>query len=350
MTCRGRARTSGFANEAERFPTTVPEPSSQNAQPHVIMKSAMPALHLEDSRFRGPAGQSSSGGNVMGYPMVENPAGHLIITPAGLIDVASPEAAAYLQPTGRPMFYEVVRLVDGQPLFWDDHASRIQNSVARAFPVDTERLLAGCRQLVAAAGDGFQSANLRIVLTENDYVIHLSPSYYPTPEQFDHGVPTGLLRRERLSPNIKTVDSEYKAAVAAGFELPRPFGRAFELLLVNRDGLVTEGSRANVFFIQGRRILTAPDELILLGITRRYVADAIRTAGAELVTAMLSVEQIQSGAAEAAFLTGSPIDILPIAAIEETRLKSAGHPLILAVHQAYQAIVRADLAHRATNR
>lgn len=286
----------------------------------------------------------------MGYPMVESPAGHLIITPAGLTDISSPAAAPYFQPTGRAMYYEVVRLVGGQPLFWDDHASRLLASVAGAFPVDPARLLAESRQLIAAAGEAFNTANLRLVLTGDDHVIHLSPSYYPTPEQFAHGVPTGCLYRERRTPNIKTVDPDYKAAVAAGFDQLRPFGRPFELLLVNRDGFITEGSRSNVFFIQGNAILTAPDALILRGITRRHVTDAIREAGAELVTAMLSVGQIRAGAAEAAFLTGSPIDILPIAAIEETKLASAGHPLIQAIHEAYQAIVRADLAQRAACR
>lgn len=285
----------------------------------------------------------------MGYPMVENPAGHLIVTPTGLIELASPEAAACLQPVSRPMFYEVIRLADGQPLFWDDHVRRMLASVDNAFPVDPERMLAESRRLIAASGDACAQANLRIVLSPDDYVIHLSPSYYPSPDQFDNGVPTGLLHRERLTPNIKTVDPAYKAAVAAGFAQPRPFGSPFELLLVNRDGKVTEGSRTNVFFIRENTILTAPDELILLGITRRHVSDAIQTAGARLETAMLSVEEIRAGVAEAAFLTGSPIDILPIAMIEETRLESAGHPLIRAVHEAYQAIVRADLAERASH-
>ncbi|NLC83451.1 MAG: aminotransferase class IV [Ruminococcaceae bacterium] len=282
----------------------------------------------------------------MAFPMIDQPAGNLVITPAGLTTLISEGAAPYLQPTDRQLFYEVVRLVEGLPLFWDDHVRRLQTSVAEQFTIDPDRLLSDSLRLVQAAGQEFSQTNLRIVVTENDFVIHLSPSYYPTAEQFARGVPTAYLQRERLNPNIKTVDAAYKTAVAEGFAKERPGGRPFELLLVNRDGMITEGSRSNVFFIQDNRIITAPAELILLGITRYHVADAIKATGAELVTGLVSTAQIAAGEVQAAFLTGSPIDILPISRIEDTQLDSAGQPLIKAVHNAYQAIVRADLEKR----
>jgi len=282
----------------------------------------------------------------MGYPMVENLAGELIATPAGLLNAASPEAAGYFTPCEEPMFYEVVRLVDGQPLFWDDHCQRLLKSVGDRFAVDTDRLLRDSWQLIESLGEQARQANLRLVLKASDFVIHLSPTYYPTPEQFAAGVPVTLLHQERKTPNIKTIDPDYKAAVAAGFAAGGPFGAPFELLLVNRQGRITEGSRSNVFFVRGDTVISAPDELILLGITRRHVISAIRTAGARLEIDLLSVEDIESGAADAAFLTGSPIDILPISAIGATRLPSAGNPLITAIHEAYQAIVRTDLASR----
>lgn len=282
----------------------------------------------------------------MGYPMVENLAGRLIATPKGLMEATAPEAANYFTPCEDPMFYEVVRLIGGLPLFWDDHCRRLRASIGGSFAIDTDRLLRDSLRLIDALGEPFHSANLRLVLSAGDTVIHLSQAYYPTARQFADGVPVTLLRRERKTPNIKTIDPDYKDAVAAGFAAGGPFGQPIELLLVNRNGQVTEGSRSNVFFIRGNTVLTAPDDLILLGITRRHVFSAIKTAGATLKKELLTVGQIESGEVEAAFLTGSPIDILPISAIGETRLQSAGHPLITAIHEAYQAIARADLARR----
>ncbi len=285
----------------------------------------------------------------MAFPMIDQPTGNLIMTPAGLAVLSSEAALPYLQPTNRPLFYEVIRLVEGLPLFWDDHIRRLQASVAESFMINPQRLLEDCRRLLEAAGSEYNQANLRIVVTENDFVIHLSPSYYPTPEQFARGVPTAYLQRERRNPNIKTVDAAYKAAVAEAFAQESIYGRPFELLLVNRDGLITEGSRSNVFFIKDNKIITAPAELILMGITRYHVVDAIKATGAELVTGLISTEQVAAGEVDAAFLTGSPIDILPVARIEDTVLDSAGQPLIQAVYDAYQAIVRSDLEIRRQN-
>ncbi len=282
----------------------------------------------------------------MGYPMIENLTGHLVATPEGLLDTALPEAARYFAECDKPMFYEVVRLVDGLPLFWDDHCRRLRASVGDRFPVDTNLLLERVRALVAALGEVHDTVNLRLVMHQDDFVIHLSPAYYPSADQFATGVPVTLLHQERKTPNIKTIDPDYKAAVARGFASDGPYGPPFELLLVDRHGHITEGSRSNVFFIRAGKVLTAPDEFILLGITRRHVFSAIRTAHATLETGLVHVDELASGAVDAAFLTGSPIDILPISAIGATRLASAGHPLITAIHEAYQAIVRADLALR----
>lgn len=280
----------------------------------------------------------------MGYPMVEILAGSLIATPKGLLNAASPNAANYFVPCDEPVFYEVIRLIDGEPLFWDDHCQRLQESIAGRFPIDPDRLFKESHDLINASGHEFSGTNLRLVLKDGDYVIHLSPAYYPTAEQFTTGVSVNLLHRERKTPNIKMIDPEYKAAVADGFAAQNPNRQPFELLLVNRVGQITEGSRSNVFFIQGNTVLTAPDELILRGITRRHVFAAIAAAGAAIQVRLITVAQIELGAVDGAFLTGSPIDILPIAMIGATRLESAGHPLILAINEAYQAIVRSNLA------
>jgi branched-chain amino acid aminotransferase len=280
----------------------------------------------------------------MGYPMVEILAGSLIATPQGLLNPASPDAANYFTNCDEPVFYEVIRLIDGEPLFWDDHCLRLQKSIAGRFPIDPNRLLKESHDLIRALGPEFNFTNLRLVLQDGDYVIHLSPAYYPTAEQFTAGVAVNLLHRERKTPNIKMIDPEYKMAVADGFAAQSPNHQPFELLLVNQAGQITEGSRSNVFFIQGNAVLTAPDELILCGITRRHVFAAIVAAGAAIQFQLLTVDQIESGAVDGAFLTGSPIDILPITMIGNTRLQSAGHPLILAINEAYQTIVRSNLA------
>jgi len=272
----------------------------------------------------------------LAYPIIDDLTGVFIMENSALLTADSSAAVCLRQPTDRTMFYEVIRVVRGIPLFWEEHMARLQQSVQ--IPVSIpDTLYADSRRLIAA--NGLAAANLRLVLLENQTVIHLTPSNYPPRELFRLGVPTGILNWERQNPNVKIIHSEYKAAIADRYARPGPFGRCYELLLADRQGYLTEGSRSNLFFICGRQILSAPDNRILKGITRKHILEAIATAGGELTERMLTLDQIRQGACEAAFLSSSPFDILPIRAIEEFELASANHPLLQRIDTAYRAIV-----------
>jgi branched-chain amino acid aminotransferase len=277
----------------------------------------------------------------MSYPMIDALAGTMVLADGHLLAANAPAAAAYFQPTADTMYYEVIRVVDGIPLFWEDHLRRLTDSVAGQFTLPAT-LYAESLQLIAV--NALPAVNLRLVITPNQRVLHLIPSYYPSAAQFARGVPTGLLQWERHDPNVKIIRADYKAAVAARFAEAGPFGPCFELLLADQQGLLTEGSRSNLFFIRGNDVLTAPDSLILKGITRQYVMQAIRTAGGSLVEQMITLADIAAGQVDAAFLSGSPIDLLPISAIETIELPSVVNPLFRSINAAYQAIVQQYLA------
>lgn len=272
----------------------------------------------------------------MAYPMIDELAGRYISVQGHLV-LADDSASAYLfQLANTTMFYEVVRVVRGIPLFWEDHLARLERSIGSVLPIPGS-LYAECLSLIAA--NGLSEANLRLVLTDGLRVIHLTPTYYPSPDMVNQGVPTGILTWEREDPNKKIIRSDYKDAVAAGFAQPGAFGPCFELLLADRQGRLTEGSRSNLFFIRGGQVLTAPDDCVLLGITRQYVHQALQAAGAELAEGLLTIEDIRNGGCEAAFLSASPIDLLPVSAIGDIRLDSANHPLFRRINAAYQQIV-----------
>jgi len=235
------------------------------------------------------------------------------------------------------MFYEVIRVEEQTPLFWEDHLERLRQSIAGQFEIP-ETLYQDSRDLIKA--NLVEQSNLRLVLTGEHTILHQIPSYYPSSEQMQQGVPTGILNWERENPNVKVINSAYKVAVADRFAVGGPYGPLFELLLADRKGELTEGSRSNVFFIRDNQVYTAPDNRILKGITRTYVTSAIAAAGGELVEKMVTYKDLSAGAVDAAFLSGSPIDLLPISAIEAIQLTSAQNPLFVTINQAYQQIVR----------
>jgi len=280
----------------------------------------------------------------MAYPIIDTLTGAWIFIDGQMVAAADPAVQFCYAPTEEKMFYEVIRIEEQTPLFWEDHLERLHRSIAGQFEIP-ETLYQDSLALIKA--NQVEQSNLRLVLTGQRTILHQIPSYYPTRAQMKQGVPTGILNWERENPNVKVINSDYKVAVAERFAAGGPFGPLFELLLADQKGELTEGSRSNLFFIRGNEVYTAPDNRILKGITRTYVTSAIAAAGGQLVENMLTYQDIARGAADAAFLSGSPIDLLPISAIEDIQLDSAPNPLFVQINQAYQQIVRDYLdSHR----
>ena len=111
----------------------------------------------------------------MPYPIIDALAGDRITVDGRLIAVDAPEAGPLFQPQDARMYYEVIRVVQGVPLFLEDHLQRLERSVAGAFaiPGTLER---ESRDLIRA--NGLDEANLRLVLKARLRVLHLTPSYY----------------------------------------------------------------------------------------------------------------------------------------------------------------------------
>ena len=280
----------------------------------------------------------------MVYPIIDQIHGEWISWQGELRLARDKSCRPLFEPGRTAMVYEVLRVVDGLPLFWEDHMQRMEKSLPleKTLP---RGLFKESLQLIQQ--NKVKAANLRIILTDAWRVLHLTPSHYPDQATKKSGVLTGLLSWEREEPNIKSIRPDYKAAVARKFAQEGPYGTYYELLLADRQEYLTEGSRSNLFFIKDHTIYSAPDSRILLGITRKHVQQAIKEAGAALAVNLLTLDDVRGGAADAAFITSSPIDILAVRAIEDLKLPSATHPLLIKIDQAYQAIVQAYLAsHR----
>jgi branched-chain amino acid aminotransferase len=98
---------------------------------------------------------------------------------------------------------------------------------------------------------------------------------------------------------------------------------ADEVLCLTPERLICEGSRANVFLVDGRRLCTPGlDGPLLPGIMRQVVLERAAQNGLEIEEGPLSVERLFS--ADEAFLTSSLRGILPIARLLDHELSAAG--------------------------
>ena len=89
---------------------------------------------------------------------------------------------------------------------------------------------------------------------------------------------------------------------------------AYEALLVNNNNHITEGSRSNIFFLKGNILFTAPDNLILSGITRKYILEICRENGIKVELACIEPEDLPEY--NSVFMTGTSPTLLPFNRID----------------------------------
>jgi len=234
--------------------------------------------------------------------------------------------------------YEVIRVIKGVPLFYQDHYNRLEstfNVIGKPLPVNSSILKGYFKKLLELNKSDY--CNIKVVVFEKDgrqsVLSYLSKSYYPSGAEADAGVRTGLLRLERSNPNAKLLNQVYKDAVSAKIKE----GSYFEVILVDNHGRVTEGSKSNAFFVKKDRIFTAPGDYVLKGITRKYVFEACRNAGCDVVEEFIEADGLSG--IDGAFLSGTSIKVLPIAAIDAIAMHSSVNSVVAAVRKEYDLLL-----------
>jgi branched-chain amino acid aminotransferase len=111
--------------------------------------------------------------------------------------------------------------------------------------------------------------------------------------------------------------SERLSGVLARLEGPG----ATEVLSLNRQGYLTEGTVSNLFLVKDRRLFTPPAWAgVLEGVTRRKVWQAARRLGIPVCEVLLTRHEMFN--ADEAFLTNVLMEILPIRVVDGRRIGS----------------------------
>lgn len=240
--------------------------------------------------------------------------------------------------------YDVIRIINGTPLFFKDHYERMKASfeaIGKLLKLKPVQLKQDIRKLLEA--NMADNCNVKTIICSNNgnngkcgcqaCLVYISKSYYPPKEVADEGVKTGLLQIERRNPNAKLVDKEYKNIVSKKIRE----GGFFEVLLVDSGGRVTEGSKSNVFFVKNGSVLTAPGWSVLKGITRKYVIEACKNAGYEVVEKHVNAGDLEE--TDGAFLSGTSINVLPIKSIDSLILNSSANHAVDSVRREYEKLL-----------
>lgn len=234
--------------------------------------------------------------------------------------------------------YEVIRVIDGAPIFLEKHLSRLINSaniVKLILPLSIEEIKEKLNKLIVvnAAAIG----NIKIVFNFSDkkcdfYAYFLKHSY-PSEEDYKNGVDTILYHGERDNPNAKVINLSFREKADEKIRE----AKAFEAILVDRNGNITEGSRSNIFMIKDNTVLTAPVEDVLPGITRDTIIAAAKKCGYEVKEQRINYNDIKD--LDGLFISGTSPKVLPIRRVDNLQFNSASNKVINDILIEYDEVI-----------
>lgn len=234
--------------------------------------------------------------------------------------------------------YEVIRVIDGVPLFLDRHLKRLRNSSAlinKNLWMNTNDIKKVLFKLIEINNN--LKGNIKIVFNighndlneERNFYAYFIESHYPTEDQYNNGVDTIFCFMERSNPNAKVINKELREYTNKLLKE----SKAYEAILVDNKGYITEGSRSNLFMVKEDKVITAPLNNVLPGITRDIVIEICKEEGIVFQEEKMNYEEIKY--IDAIFISGTSPKILPIKKINDFILSSSTNIIVQNIMRVY---------------
>jgi D-alanine transaminase len=247
--------------------------------------------------------------------------------------------------------YEVVRVYDGRPFALEPHLTRLRQSLREIeleVSLSDEDIAATARELINRSG--IKEAEYYLQITRGvARRYHLFPAGVPPtivmtvrpvrvvpPELRERGIVVKTFPDERwgrcdiksinLLPNVLVKERAHRAG-------------AHEALLV-RDGIVTEGTSSNFFFVsEGALVTPLLGPHILPGVTRNLVLRIAQQQGFHTIERNMTIDELKS--APEVFISSTVMEMLAVVKIDDELIGDGQPgPVFRQLYAAYQATVR----------
>jgi branched-chain amino acid aminotransferase len=249
--------------------------------------------------------------------------------------------------------FETIRTYGGKLFALEMHIDRLEESAAKmhiALPVDKATIVAETRRAVEEANNPESYA--RVMLTRGGgplgldtdladgptRVILVEPLQMPPKEHYERGIAAACIETVRASDAADSAKlGNYLASVLA-LRKAKEAG-AVEALVVNRDGLVVEGTTSNIFAVVRGGLVTPPLDIgILAGITRAEVLAAAAELGIPVDERAMTATELY--AVDELFITSSIREVLPVVVVDGHTI-GTGTPgsITRRLHRAFRARV-----------
>lgn len=223
----------------------------------------------------------------------------------------------YTKDSNKGIIYEVLRVINYVPLFSEEHISRMEKSfrlMNKSFAYEYSKIQEFLNRLIQA--NNVEFGNVKITFDiENDTMKVFSIKHsYPTEEMYKEGVKTILFHGERKNPNAKVVDLDFRKNVTEAIDK----NKAFEAILINNEGFITEGSKSNIFIIKGNDLITSPIDQVLPGVTRGRILKVAKKIGISIIEKKFKYSDLDG--VDAMFISGTSPKILPISKVDNIEM------------------------------
>ncbi len=223
--------------------------------------------------------------------------------------------------------YEVIRIYNGRPFYLNAHLDRLQNSAAAirlSIPYTMEEIVTTSEELIGSSGcrEGYIYMQLTRGSSKRDHLFptDASPTLAIYVRELDALSEIDAISLQScitlpderwMNCNIKTINllpnllARQKAAEAG----------AIEAILYRPGGIVTEGTRSNLFAVIDDRVFTHPEtNLILPGITRRIVLDILNKLAIPFSENPFTLNNLEK--ASEIWITSTTMEVNPVGEVD----------------------------------
>ncbi|NEZ45846.1 aminotransferase class IV [Clostridium niameyense] len=237
--------------------------------------------------------------------------------------------------------YEVIRVIDGCPLFLKEHLERFNASASLeglSLWMSNKEIKTNIKRVIEA--NKVSCGNIKLVFNFNrkkTFLCYFLEHHYPEEINYEEGVKTIFYHGERENPNAKVIAINFRQKVGKIIKERE----AYEAILVDRDGYITEGSKSNIFMIKNDNVITAPIDTVLPGITRNTIMDLCNGLGLKVLEERICYKDIND--LDGLFISGTSPKVLPIRYIDHMEFNSSKNPIILKIMNAYNEEIKKDI-------
>ncbi len=254
--------------------------------------------------------------------------------------------------------YEVTRTYDKIPFILEAHLERLEKS-ANILGIQLTYSREHLNQEIRKTLNQFWStsskeAYIRLIVTrgegdlslaasgkmKNNYIILVRAQEENPSEWNDSGV-SFIIADNRKTPK-QTIDPNCKS----GNHLPHVMALhqaksegAFDAIMLNQEGFVTEGTSNNIWIIKDNKIITPPLRSgILEGLTRKSLLEIIKKKSLTINETLFYPEQAYD--ADECFFTSSTRELVPIVQIDKNLIGNGlPGPIYKRLHQYYHDFI-----------